>query len=639
MLLDIVKKGSTDRSVLLRIIDSADGTPETGVVYNSSGIDLWYRREGAAKTSITEATLAALTTAHADGGFLHVGDGYYRLDLPDAAFATGAQYVDVGGTVTGMVVIGGRVRLVDIDWEVANMPANVTQFGGSNLTSASGIPEVKVASIAASAITATSIASDAITAAKVADGTIDAATFAAGAINAAAIASDAITDAKVAADVTIASVTGAVGSVTGAVGSVTGNVGGNVTGSVGSVATGGITAASFAANAITAAKLDPDVTTELQAGLATAAALAVVDGIVDDILLDTAEIGAAGAGLTNINLPNQTMDIVGNITGNLSGSVGSVTGAVGSVTGAVGSVTGLTASDVGAIKAETDKLADTLEDDAGTYRFTTNALEQAPTGGSAPPAAAIRAEIDANSTQLAAIVADTNELQTDWADGGRLDLLLDGASSAGDPWTTTLPGAYGAGTAGKILGDNLNATVGSRATQTSVDTVDDLLDTELAAVKTDTAAIKLKTDNLPSDPADQSAVEAAIIAAQLTAAGVRSAVGLASANLDTQLDALPTNAELTTALGTAADAVLAAIAALNNLSAAQVAAALDTYDAPTKAEFDAAVALLATAANLALVPAAVLTAAAANPIDANVQEINDTSLTGDGNSTPWGPAA
>jgi len=51
------------------------------------------------------------------------------------------------------------------------------------------------------------------------------------------------------------------------------------------------------------------------------------------ILTDTAEIGAAGAGLTNINLPNQTMDITGNITGNLSGSVGSVSGAVGSVTG------------------------------------------------------------------------------------------------------------------------------------------------------------------------------------------------------------------------------------------------------------------------------------------------------------------
>lgn len=53
-----------------------------------------------------------------------------------------------------------------------------------------------------------------------------------------------------------------------------------------------------------------------------------------------ARIGVAGAGLTNIDLPDQTMNITGNITGNLSGSVGSVTGAVGSVTGAVGSVTG-----------------------------------------------------------------------------------------------------------------------------------------------------------------------------------------------------------------------------------------------------------------------------------------------------------
>ena len=53
---------------------------------------------------------------------------------------------------------------------------------------------------------------------------------------------------------------------------------------------------------------------------------ALKDGVLADILTDTAEIGVAGAGLTNINLPNQTMDIVGNITGNLSGSVGSLTG-------------------------------------------------------------------------------------------------------------------------------------------------------------------------------------------------------------------------------------------------------------------------------------------------------------------------
>jgi len=57
------------------------------------------------------------------------------------------------------------------------------------------------------------------------------------------------------------------------------------------------------------------------------------------------EAGGTGDHLTAINLPNQTMDI----TGNLSGSVGSVTGAVGSVTGAVGSVTGAVGSVTGAV--------------------------------------------------------------------------------------------------------------------------------------------------------------------------------------------------------------------------------------------------------------------------------------------------
>lgn len=48
---------------------------------------------------------------------------------------------------------------------------------------------------------------------------------------------------------------------------------------------------------------------------------------------------------------------------------------------------------------------------------------------------------------------------------------LNAAGSAGDPWSTALPGAYGAGTAGKIVGDNINATVSSRASQASVDGV------------------------------------------------------------------------------------------------------------------------------------------------------------------------
>jgi len=54
---------------------------------------------------------------------------------------------------------------------------------------------------------------------------------------------------------------------------------------------------------------------------------------------------------------------------------------------------------------------------------------------------------------------------------------------------------------------------------------------------------------------------AAAAATQTAAGAIRTAIGLASANLDTQLDAVPTNADLVTALGTADDATLAAIAA------------------------------------------------------------------------------
>jgi hypothetical protein len=109
------------------------------------------------------------------------------------------------------------------------------------------------------------------------------------------------------------------------------------------IADGAITAATFAAgaidataianNAIDAATFAADVDAEIlsyivdDATKIDASALNTATGTtIPAILADTAEIGVAGAGLTAINLPDQTMDITGNITGNLSGSVGSVTG-------------------------------------------------------------------------------------------------------------------------------------------------------------------------------------------------------------------------------------------------------------------------------------------------------------------------
>jgi hypothetical protein len=57
---------------------------------------------------------------------------------------------------------------------------------------------------------------------------------------------------------------------------------------------------------------------------------------------------------------------------------------------------------------------------------------------------------------------------------------LDAAGMAAAVWNEAIPAAYGAGTAGKIVGDNVNATMSSRASDTEV------------------AAIKAKTDFLPS---------------------------------------------------------------------------------------------------------------------------------------------
>lgn len=107
-----IKAGTTDVSVVCRAVDSADGTPETGFDHATAGIDLKYRREGAVNVDITEAALAALTTAHTDGGVEQIGNGYFRLDLPDAACASGVPGVLVHGTATGMVIIGCYIRIV-----------------------------------------------------------------------------------------------------------------------------------------------------------------------------------------------------------------------------------------------------------------------------------------------------------------------------------------------------------------------------------------------------------------------------------------------------------------------------------------------------------------------------------------------
>jgi hypothetical protein len=168
------------------------------------------------------------------------------------------------------------------------------------------------------------------------------------------------------------------------------------------------------------------------------------------------------------------------------------------------------------------------------------------------------------------ILNDTNELQTDWVDGGRLDLLLDlaaatnptaaaiadavwdeltadhqtaattgkaltDASSAGDPWSTALPGAYGAGTAGKMLSDAaVEVTAILVDTGTTIPASIATIDTNVDAILVDTgttlpatlASILADTGELQTDWVDGGRLDLILdsVAAPASAAAIADAV-------------------------------------------------------------------------------------------------------------------
>jgi hypothetical protein len=183
--------------------------------------------------------------------------------------------------------------------------------------------------------------------------------------------------------------------------------------------------------------------------------------------------------------------------------------------------------------------------------------------------------------------------------------------------------SYGAaGSYGLLIETNLDGTVSSRASQTSVDTVDDFLDTEVAAIKAKTDQLTFTTANrvdsqvfgmqngtitaaaIATDAIDADAIAADAVTeiqsglSTLTAAGVRTAVGLASANLDAQLTAIDDF--------------------------------LDTEVAAIKTETDK-IASIKTKTDS-------LTFTVAGQVDANIQSVNDVTVTGTGAAgDEWGP--
>lgn len=119
----------------------------------------------------------------------------------------------------------------------------------------------------------------------------------------------------------------------------------------------------------------------------------------------------------------------------------------------------------------------------------------------APAGASLAADVAAAKVDTAAILDDTGTSGVVVAAASKTGYAL---SAAGVQviWDALTAALTTANSIGKLLVDNINATISSRASQTSLDTVDDFLDTEvaaiLAAVDTEVAAIKAVTDLLPN---------------------------------------------------------------------------------------------------------------------------------------------
>jgi hypothetical protein len=114
-----IQAGSVDQTIYFRLRDATTGLAKTGLLFNSAGAVCRYTRNRSTATAITLATLAAADSAHSDGGFKEVdgtnAKGLYRLDLVDAAVATGSPTVEISLEFDGVIEETREVTLTGGD--------------------------------------------------------------------------------------------------------------------------------------------------------------------------------------------------------------------------------------------------------------------------------------------------------------------------------------------------------------------------------------------------------------------------------------------------------------------------------------------------------------------------------------------
>lgn len=242
---------------------NTDGSAKTDLTSSTTGLALSVFRIGAAAVSISSLSAkAADNTAHADGAIRAVSGNLYTVDLPDAACADQVPSISVKGSYTGGVIEGPEHPLIGYN------PASVAV--GANTIAPATPANVSDAQTAILAKLPAALESGRIAA------VLDSAATAA--------LVDLIWDEATSGHTTAGTYGGRI------VRAINSNVEVQITGSnhiaadVHEFQAGVITAGDFAANSITASALATDAVTEIQSGLATAAALVTLRGADNDTL-------------------------------------------------------------------------------------------------------------------------------------------------------------------------------------------------------------------------------------------------------------------------------------------------------------------------------------------------------------------
>lgn len=131
-------KGSTAVSTYVFIQDAtvSTGAGKTGLAFNTASLTAYYVRAGSAATPIALVTQTP-SGAWVSGGFAEVDSvnmpGLYRLDIPNAVLATGADSVVLMMRgAAGMAPLTLEIELWAVD------PRNAANFAGVNLTQITG---------------------------------------------------------------------------------------------------------------------------------------------------------------------------------------------------------------------------------------------------------------------------------------------------------------------------------------------------------------------------------------------------------------------------------------------------------------------------------------------------------------------